>query len=66
MPKSQTKKKSLEWVGAPRRINTLWEKDEDTKETFTPTARDIRHIHLTKCHEEQARVDKYATDRRLV
>jgi len=46
MPRSQ-KKKSSEWVGAPRRINTLWEKDGDTKETFTPTACDIRHIHLT-------------------
>ena len=51
MPKSQTEKKSSEWVRAPCRINTLWEKDEDTKETFTPTAHDIRHIHLTKCRE---------------
>ena len=60
MPRSQ-KKKSSEWVGAPRRINTLWEKDGDTKETFTPTAHHIRHMHLTECREKQVTVVKSTT-----
>ena len=61
MSKKSNKKIPSEWVGASSRINTLWEKDGDTKETFAPTARDIRHMHLTECHEKQATVVKFNT-----
>ena len=61
MSKKSYKNIPSEWVGAPSRINTLWEKDGDTKETFTPTARDIRHMHLIECREKQATVVKSTT-----
>ena len=54
-------KQSLQSKPIPSRINTLWEKDGDTTEMFTPTACDICHIHFTKCREKQATVAKSTT-----